>query len=67
MHRIQDAVLSATSAEDGPVYSEENLFAALSGSFPDSEDVSNEEYEKIRTYITELIQVETGNPAAMIE
>ncbi|RKZ02355.1 hypothetical protein DRQ21_08960 [Candidatus Fermentibacteria bacterium] len=67
MFRIQEAVSSVTSVEDGPVYSEEFLFAALSGSFSDNEDFSQEEYQKIRTYIIELIQVETGNPAATIE
>ena len=57
----------AVSSEEGPVYSEENI----SNRFPDwareMEGFPTEEQNKKSNYLVELIQVDTGNPNAVVE
>lgn len=66
MIEMSDIARYAASSEEGPVYSQENIF----NRFPDWRRVNTfcgEEQCKMNTYILELIKVETGNPESVIE
>lgn len=67
MIKMHEITIFAISSEEGPVYSEENILTKFPGWAQNMENCTFEEDSKIYTYITELIQVETGNPESVIE
>lgn len=62
--QIREIVMFVVSSEEGPIYSEENIFAQ----FPEWErkiDCLTVEVRcKMRRYLIEMIQLETGNPTS---